>query len=295
MKIWMNGKFIKSGQAKAPVFSYSLQRGMAVFASLSVYKTPRGPAIFRLKDHLKRFFNSAKFINMPLVISFDDLAEGIKKTVRQNRKKECCVRVLAFYPASETGILPKNKKVDLVIGAFPLPKISSPVSLKISSYRKLSFQSVPTQAKISANYLNSALARQEAQEKGFDDALFLDSRGYVAEAPIANFFMVKNNILVTPKLTTILAGITRDSVIKLARGLGYRVFVKDIKPQELFRAEEAFLTSSSGGVLPVSRINQYVFKKRRLTEQLRDLFFGAAAGQEKKYFKWLDWVDKNRI
>ena len=288
MKIFKKGQEVDLEKVALSPFSYSHQRGLLVLDSVCAFSTPYGPAIFRLKDHLKRFFNSADLINMSLPMSEEEAAQYIKKAVQKNNKPQCYIRPLAYYPEVTTDVIAQNKKVEFLIGIFPFPSHSEKSKkLKISSYYKPAPSSVPVEAKISSHYLNSALAKEEALACGYDEALFLDQEGCLAEAPTANVFIVKNNVLYTPLLGPILPGITRISVLQLARDLGYTVKEKKIKPTELFEADEVFLTSSAVDILPIVQVDKTSFKTGEVTNRLKDAFFDVIHGKNEKYFSWL--------
>lgn len=289
MKIWFKGKFVKPAQVKISPFAYSLQRAVAVQDSICAFKTSQGPAIFRLKDHVQRFFDSAKLINMKLPFSRAQMAEQFRKAVKKSGLSSCYIRSVAYYGQPTTDILPKNKKVDLVIGLFSFHKKPKELKIKISSLNKISAKCIPTQAKISAHYLTSALAKQEAITAGFDEGLFFDSHGCLAEAPTANVFIIKDKKIQTPKLDNILAGITRDSTIQIAFDMGYQVEERNIYLQQLIKADEIFYTSSAINVVPVVQIEQHQFKAGPITKQLQDKFQKIISGQDKQYHKWLDF------
>ena len=287
MKIWYQGKFVKPSQVKISPFAYSLQRAVVVQDSVCAFATTKGPAIFRLKEHVKRFFDSAQLINMKLPFSQTQMANEMKKAVQSSNLAACYLRPVAYYAQPTTDILPVSDQVDLAIGLFSFHQKPKALRIKISSLLKVSSKCLPTQAKVSAHYLSSAMAKKEALLAGYDEGLFFDSVGYLAEAPTANIFLVKNNNIYTPKLDNILAGITRDSVIQIARALKYQVIEKNLCLQDLVSADEVFYTSSAINVVPVIQIEQHQFQVGPVTKQLQEKFEAVVSGQETAYKKWL--------
>jgi branched-chain amino acid aminotransferase len=292
-KIWVDGKFVDHDEAKVHVLSHSLQRGSTIFESIASHKTNEGACIFRLREHVERFFNSAKLIGMELPISKEDLEFAIKETVKVNGIEECSIRPLAFYPEEEATCVPHNEKVRVIIGIFaPLEKKGS-VKVMISSFRKLHPNTIPIKAKVSSNYLTSMLASKEARRNGFDEALMLDYEGYIAECSTRNIFMVKNNVIRTPSGERILEGITRDSVIRMAKNLGYEVEEGKLRREDLYKANEVFITSSLVDILPVSQIDDEIIgngKPGEITKRLRDEFSEIVHGRNEKYREWVTFV-----
>lgn len=300
-KIWLNGQLVPFKEAKIHVLSHALHYGTGVFEGIRFYQMARDSllppgqsAVFRLKDHLKRLFYSASALAMKIPFTSQELEKAVLLTIRKNRLKEGYIRPIIFFGQKHLGLNPKGNPVQVAITVWAWKEYlgAKSIRLKTTRYIRIHPKSTVTDAKICGHYVNSALASIEARGASFDEALFLDYRGKVAEAPGENIFMVKNGILYTPKLGNILAGITRDTVITLARDLGYPVKEKDLTPSYLKSADEVFLTGTAAEIAPVYQIDQTRIKEKLgpFTRKLQKLFSRVVRGKEKKYLGWLTFI-----
>lgn len=298
--IWMDGKFVRWGDAKVHVLTHTLHYGLGVFEGIRCYSTPEGPAIFRLRDHMKRFLKSAKMVEMKIPYSLSKLCEAVKETVRKNKINECYIRPIAFYGYGVMGLNPTGAPVNVAIAVWPWGTylgeegLRKGVRVKISKWRRIHPLILPPQAKVVANYANSILAKLDALESGFDEAILLNMDGYIAEGPGENVFIVKNGQLFTPPLDAgALEGITRDSVIKIAKDEGFDVIEKNIKVDDLFTADEAFFTGTAAEVTPIAEVDGRKIgsgTRGPITEKIQDIYFRTVRGQIRRYRKWLDFV-----
>lgn len=294
-KIWFNNKFIDWDDANVHVLTHSLHYGSAVFEGLRAYRTEDKTAVFRLNEHLERFFASANVLNIKIPFSKTLLKEAILKLIKINNLKECYIRPIVFYGYGEMGIYPKDLPVNIAIAAWPWDAYlnKETVKAKISKYIRLHPRSCPMSFKISGYYVNSIFATLEAKEFGFDEAILLDYKGCVAEGPGENIFMVKKNKLFTPSLGSILPGITRDSIIKIAQDLKISVKEKNIKVEEIKSADEAFFAGTAIEICPISQIDNKKIKDGKIgpiTLEIKEYFERIVRGREKKYLKWLTFV-----
>ena len=262
-KIWMNGKLIPFKDAKVHVLTHALHYSTAVFEGIRCYNTPNGSAIFRLPEHVDRFFNSAKMYGMKIRYSKKQISNAIIKTVKTSGLKECYIRPLAYYGYGTMGLTPTLNKVDVSIacwkwkmGESKAGKFSG-AKCKISKWIRIDSKSQPMQSKSAANYSNAALARVEALKNGYDEAIMLNNKGNVAEGSAENIFVVKNGIIKTPPLDAdILNGITRNSVIQLIKKEHMKLVEKNITVNELLKADEVFMTGTAAEVKSVTKIDK---------------------------------------
>ena len=298
--IWMDGKLVPWKEAKVHVLTHALHYGTAVFEGIRCYKTERGPAVFRLIDHMKRFFDRAKICMIKIPYSLEELVEAVKETIRANKLEECYIRPLAYVGYGEMGLYSLGNPVGVAIAVWPWGAylgeegLVKGIRCMVSSWRKLHSQFVPPQAKASANYLNAVLAKLEALSMGYEEAILLNLDGYVSEGSGENIFVVKDGVIYTPPPEAcMLMGITRDSVIKLARDMGYTVVERNILREELYIADEVFLTGTAAEVTPVREIDGRVIGEGRrgpITEAIQKKFFDVVHGREEAYYHWLDFV-----
>ncbi|MEW6592880.1 MAG: branched-chain amino acid transaminase [Candidatus Hadarchaeota archaeon] len=298
--IWMDGKFVPWTKAKVHLLTHTLHYGMGVFEGIRCYKTTRGPAVFRLKDHMKRLENSAKVVGMKLPYSVDRLTQATRETIRKNKIEECYIRPIAFYGYGVMGLNPKGAKVNVAIAVWPWGTylgeegLENGIKAKISPWRRIHKSILPPHAKVVANYANSILAKVDALKSGYDEAILLNMDGKIAEGPGENLFIVKGRKLMTPPLSSgALGGITRDSIIKIAGDEGVKFLEKDFTPKELFSADEAFFTGTAAEVTPIRKVDGKTIgsgKRGPITEKLQRIFFDAVRGKEREYEKWLDYV-----
>jgi branched-chain amino acid aminotransferase len=295
-KIWLNGKFIDWEKAKIHILTHTLHYGGGVFEGIRAYQANRGPAVFRLDDHLKRFFYSASCLEMKIPFSKKEIKKAVLETIKVNNINECYIRPLAFFSYGKMGLKPIGSPVEVAIAVWPWGAYlgeKETITVKISKYIRLHPKSVVPDAKICGHYVNSILATLEAHRWGFDEALLLDFEGYVAEGPGENIFMVKDGKLFTPPLGTILPGITRDSVTKIAQDIGIEIEEKKITVEELKSAEEIFFTGTAAEIQSIGKVDQTVInngKIGQITKEIKALYQKIVHGEEKKYLKWLTFV-----
>ena len=289
-KIWMNGKLVPFKNAKVHVLTHALHYSTAVFEGIRCYNTPKGSAIFRLPEHVDRFFNSAKLYGMKIRYTKKQIIDAIIKTVKASGLKECYIRPIAYYGYGTMGLTPTLNKVDVSIACLEMigePKAGkfSGAKCKISKWIRIDSKSQPMQSKSAANYSNAALARVEALKSGYDEAIMLNSSGKVAEGSAENIFIIKNGIIKTPPLNAdILNGITRDSVIRLTKSNGIKLIEKNITVKELLRADEVFMTGTAAEVKSVAKINKTTIgngKIGSITKTLQKSFMDVTMGKSR--------------
>ena len=299
-KIWMNGKLVPFKNAKVHVLTHALHYSTSIFEGIRCYDTPDGSAIFRLPEHVDRFFNSAKMYSMKMPYSKKKITDAIVNTVKANKLKQCYIRPLAYYGYGTMGLTPTNNKVDVSIscwewkmGESKAGKFSG-AKCKISKWIRIDSKSQPMQAKSAANYSNAALARMEALNAGYDEAIMLNNKGHVAEGSAENIFVVKNGKITTPPLDAdILNGITRDSAIKLLKSNKIKVIEKNIKISDLLKADEIFMTGTAAEVKSVTRVDKTKIgngKIGEVTKELQDSFMDTVMGKNKKFLSWLRFI-----
>ncbi|MEM0053549.1 MAG: branched-chain amino acid transaminase [Nitrososphaeria archaeon] len=299
-KIWLDGKFVNWDDAKVHVLVHGLHYGSGVFEGIRCYKTCKGSAIFRLKEHLERFYNSAKIYFMKIPYSIDELTDAIVNLIRLNNLEECYIRPIAFRGLGGFSLDPRNNSVHVAVAVWPWGEYlgegvkEKGVRCTISSWIRVQNNMIPMMAKATGQYINSILACTEAHLKGFDEAIMLDSRGYVSEGSGENIFMVKNKIIYTPPTNaSILLGITRDSVIKIAKDMGLKLVEKDISKEELFIADELFFTGTAAEITPIVEVDHRPIGEGRVgpvTKSLQQKFFDIIRGYDNNYSEWLYFI-----
>ena len=297
-KIWMNGEFIDWADAKVHVGSHGLHYGTGVFEGIRCYETPRGPAIFRLKEHLQRFDNSARLLHMELPFSSEEIRAAMHELVGRNGLPECYLRPFAFYGYGELGVSTAGNPVDVVIMSGPWgnylgdENVSTGIRAKISSWNRVGANTIPHVAKATGIYLNSMLAVQEAQRAGYDEAILLTGEGFVADGSGENVFAVKEGRVWTPPLSTsILPGITRDTVIQIAQDLGYVVEEANLIRSDLYLADEVFMTGTAAEVTPVRSVDDHELGVGPVTLELQREYLDTVRGAKDRWGQWLDYVD----
>jgi branched-chain amino acid aminotransferase len=297
-KIWLNGSLVDYDNAKIHVLTHGLHYATGVFEGIRCYKTVNGSAIFRLGDHMQRLIDSGKCYFMDLGYSRQQLERAAIDTVRANGMEECYIRPIAYYGYGKMGVNPMPNKVSVAIAVWRWDEYlkagadSKEARLMVSSWTRIDPKSLPMRAKATANYANSALARVEAIKAGFDEAVMLNAAGMVVEASAENIFVVKDSSLATPPTTSgALAGVTRDSVMAIAKENGIECDVRDISRDELYLADEVFLTGTAAEVKPVGEIDNRTIgdgKAGKVTKQLKSLFETVVHGKDRKFSKmWL--------
>ena len=294
-KIWFNGKFVDWKEAKIHILTHTLHYGGGVFEGIRAYKTERGPAVFRLKDHIKRLFYSAKALEMEIPFSLEEIERAILELIKINKIEECYIRPIVIFGYGKMGLNLKEAPVSVAITLWPWEKYlgEKPIKVKVSRYIRIHPKSTVATAKICGHYVNSILASLEAQKSGFDEALFLDFEGFVAEGPGENIFIVKDKKLFTPLAGSILPGITRDSILKVAKNLNIETQEKKISLKEIKRADEAFFTGTAVEICPIGKIDDILINNGKIgeiTKQIKDLYQRIIRGKEKKYLNWLQFI-----
>ena len=298
-QIWYDGKLVPWRDANTHVLTHSLHYGLAVFEGLRAYKTTDGTAIFRLKEHTERLFNSAHIYMMKIPYTRERLMDAQKEVVRANKLDACYIRPIAFYGSEKMGVSPKGNTVRVAIAAWPwgaylgAEALDKGIRVKTSSFARHHVNVSMCRAKYSGTYANSILANLEATEHGYDEGLLLDVDGFVAEGSGENLFMVKNGCLYEPELTSALIGITRDSVITLATEMGYKVSAKRITRDDLYIADEAFFTGTAAEVTPIREVDGRTIGegvRGPITARLQKMFFECVTGKAEKHRDWLSPV-----
>ena len=297
--IWYDGKLVPWRDATTHVLTHSLHYGLAVFEGLRAYKTADGTAIFRLKEHINRLFDSAHIYMMKIPYDRQTLTEACCEVVRRNQLDACYVRPIAFYGSEKMGVSPKGAQVHVAIAAWPwgaylgADGIEKGIRVKTSSFSRHHVNVTMCRAKYSGTYANSILANQEALEHGYDEALLLDVDGFVAEGSGENLFVVKNGKLYEPELTSALIGITRDTLISLARDAGLEVVAGRLTRDDIYIADEAFFTGTAAEVTPIRELDSRVIgdgKRGAITAKLQAMYFDAVNGRAPKHRDWLTQV-----
>ncbi len=296
--VWFDGKFVLGTRANVPVTTHAIHYGTSIFEGIRAYWNTKNLFIFRLKEHTKRFRNSGNFYNISLNFSDRQIENAIINLCRKNRiRKSCYIR--PFYFVGQYGInlhVTKKAPTHVAIITFPFGDLfnKNGISATISKWRKFSDISTPTQAKMGGNYLNSILATQDAKQRGFNEAILLDQSGDVSEAPGENIFLVKNNVLITPPLnSSALDGITRKSIITIAKDLGLKSKIRKIRKTELKLADEVFLSGTAAEITPVIKIDKKKIgdaKVGNITKLLTTAYSNIVMNKNKKYSHWLTRV-----
>jgi len=298
-KIWLNGSFVKWDDAKVHVLTHTLHYGTGVFEGIRCYKTDSGSAVFRLQEHVDRLFDSAHICQMDIPFTREAVAEAILETIRVNKIDACYIRPLAYLGYGAMGIFPKENPVQLAIAVWPWGSylgedgLKNGIRVKISSFTRPNVNSTMVRSKTTANYANSLLAKREALKDGYDEAMLLDTAGYVAEGSGENVFMVRKGLIKTPPLTAILEGITRDTIMQLARERGMRLVEERFTRDELYIADEAFFTGTAAEITPIREVDNRKIgggKPGPITNELQSAFFDIVHGRDGRHADWLTTV-----
>lgn len=297
-KIWFDGKLIPFDDAKVHVLTHTLHYGVGVFEGIRCYKCSDGTsAVFRLDPHVERLINSAKIVEMALPYSAAEISQAIVDTLKANKLAEGYIRPLAFIGHGGMGVNPAKNPIHLIIATWPwgaylgAEALEKGIRIKASTFTRHHVNVMMTKAKVSGNYVNSVLAKREALADGYDEAYLLDTEGYVAEGSGENLFIVKNSILKTPPLGSILGGITRDSVITIARDMGYTVLEQRFTRDELYCADEAFFTGTAAEITPIREADRRQIGPGHagpVCKLMQGEFFKIVRGDNLKYAEWLD-------
>ena len=299
-KIWMDGKLVDWDDAKVHVLTHALHYGSGVFEGIRAYETATGAGIFRLTDHLRRLFRSAAVYMMEIPFGLDELVAAAKETVRVNGLKSCYVRPIAFHAYGEMGLNPLFAPISMAIAVWPWgtylgdEALENGARLLISSWRRPDPNTFPTQAKATGQYINSGLAKVEAIKAGYDDALMLGPDGTVAEGTGENLFIVRDGVLITPSESSgILLGVTRDSVIKIAKDLGYETIERKLLRPDVYTADEAFLTGTAAEVTPIREVDGRILAsggRGPITKEIQQTYFAAVKGEIDRYEHWVEYA-----
>lgn len=304
--IWINGKFVPWDEAKIHILTYNFLYGGPVFEGIRFYKTPQGPAIFRFHEHIQRLFESAKVYRMEIPFTKEEISDATIQLIKKNKLEEGYIRPLIYRGFGEIGLNPLTSPVEAAIATFPLPTYLGEKGLKegvkclIVSWKRASPECLPSKAKVGGNYLISHLAKMEAVSRGFDEAILLDTRGFISEGSGENIFLIKNGIIYTPPPhASILLGITRDSIIKIAREFDYQVIEQDLTKDDLYNADEAFFTGTAAEITPIREVDERIIgmgKPGKITKELQSTYFSLVRLdlREKRireiYSKYKDWL-----
>ena len=295
--IWFDGKLVPWKEAQVHVLTHALHYGSAVFEGIRAYKCADGTsAVFRLQEHAQRLINSGKILRLEIPYTAEQIADGIIETLKANKLAEGYIRPLSFVGLGEMGVYPGNNPVNTIIavwswGAYLGPEaLEQGIRAKTSSFARMHVNTHMSKAKSAGNYVNSILAKIEAKEEGYDEAVMLDTSGFVSEASGENIFMVRNGIIKTTPLTSVLGGITRESVIQVARDLGFTVEEQLFTRDELYIADEAFFTGTAAELTPIREVDRHQIGAGHagpVTKQLQQAFFEVVKGKNPKYASWL--------
>lgn len=297
-KIWMDGKLVDWDDANIHVLTHTLHYGSGVFEGIRAYPTSDGPAVFRLTDHMRRLHQSAHLFLMDLPYSVEELVEATRETIRVNQVDSCYIRPIVYLGYGEMGLNPLPCPVNVSIAVWPWGTylgdegIKHGVRMKISSWRRMDPNVNPVAAKGTGIYINSSLAKVEAIKAGYDEAILLNTQGSVAECTGENLFVVKDGALLTPPLASgALEGITRDSVMTIARDHGYEVHETDLLRSDLYAADEAFLTGTAAEIVPMRSVDdREIGEPGEITRKIQETYFAVVHGEVEQYKHWLDYV-----
>lgn len=298
--IWMNGKLVKWDDAKIHVLSHVIHYGSSVFEGMRAYKSDKGPILFRLRDHSVRLGNSARIYRMDSGYTPEQIDQAIIDLIDLNKLEECYVRPVVYRGYGSLMVDPSDCPVDIFIGVWPWGKYLGPDALEkgvrvcVSSWNRLASNTMPAMAKAGGNYMGSQLIKLEARRLGFDEGIALDSHGHVSEGSAENIFVIKNERILTPPFTaSVLPGITRDTVMVIAREMGYEVVEQNIPREFLYVADEVFFTGSAAEISPIAEIDGLKVgegKRGPITGKLQSAFFDIVEGRTKDKHGWLTYV-----
>jgi branched-chain amino acid aminotransferase len=296
-KIWMNGRLVDFADAKIHVLTHALHYGSGLFEGIRCYETKNGPAVFRLDEHIRRLYDSARIYRMEVPYSFEEFKSACLDVIRANEFNDCYLRPLVYRGFHSLGVHPAKCPVDVMVAAWVWGKylgaegFEKGVDVRVASWNRMAPNTFPALAKATANYMNSILIRQEASADGYAEGIALDVDGYVSEGSGENVFVVRDNRILTPPLgASILAGITRDTIIRLARDLGFEVVETLIPREALYVADELFLTGTAAEVTPVRSVDRIAIGAGRrgpVTERIQKEYFAYIGGDIPDRFNWL--------
>lgn len=301
-KIWMDGTLVDWEDARIHVLTHGLHYGSGVFEGIRAYGTNRGPAVFRLTDHIRRLFRSAHVYHMEVPFSLDEMIDAVKLTVRANHLHACYIRPLVYRGYAEMGLNPLPAPVNVMVAAWPWglylgdEASETGVRAKISSWKRSDHNIAPPGAKATGQYINSSLAKVEALKGGYDEAIMLNMSGHVTDGSGENVFIVRDGALCTPPFSAgCLDGITRDSIMSIARDLGYEVSERNLSRFDLYTADEAFFTGTASEVVPIREVDDRPLGangRGPITKEIQGVFLAAARGEIDRYVGWLTFVEE---
>ncbi len=297
--IWFDKKMTPWREAQTHVLTHTLHYGLGVFEGVRAYEAEKGTAIFRLKEHTNRLFNSAHIVSMAMPFSKDEINQAQIDSVKENKLKSAYIRPMAFYGSEGMGISAKTLSTHVIVAAWSWgaymgkEALEKGIAVKTSSFSRHHVNVTMCKAKANGNYMNSILAHQEAINDGYNEALLLDTQGFVSEGSGENIFLVKNGHLITPSLSSALEGITRDTIIEIAKAHDIQVIEKNITRDEVYTADEAFFTGTAAEVTPIRALDRRNIGKGargEITEFLQKTYFDVVSGKNMKYGDWLTYV-----
>ncbi|PMO01359.1 branched chain amino acid aminotransferase [Vibrio splendidus] len=299
--IWFNGEMVPWAEANVHVLTHAMHYGTSVFEGVRCYNTPKGPVIFRHPEHARRLKDSAKIYRFPIPFTEEEIMEATRETLRQNKLQSAYIRPLGFVGNVGLGVCPpENTEMDLIIAAFPWGSylgeeaLENGVDAMISSWNRAAPNTIPTAAKAGGNYLSSLLVGGEARRHGYDEGIALSVNGYLSEGAGENIFVIRNGVLSTPPATSaILPGITRDSIMTLAKDMGYEIREENIAREALYLADEVFMTGTAAEIVPVRSVDKITVgegKRGPITEKVQAAYFGLFNGTTEDKWGWLDYV-----
>ena len=296
-KIWMNGELVDWADAKVHVGTHGLHYGSGVFEGIRCYETPKGPAVFRLADHMQRLHDSARLLYMDIPFSVEDLREATHELIRANGLPACYLRPIAFYGYGQLGVSTQGNPVETVIMSWPWGAylgegaLENGITACVSSWKRVGPNTIPHASKASGVYLNSMLATHEARRAGYDEAMMLTENGYVADGPGETIFMVKDDTVYTPDLSaSILPGITRDTIIQIAQDLGRTVIEKPLVRTDLYMADEVFMAGTAVEITPVHSIDDHEIGVGPVTLELQKAYKDTVTGKSERWRQWIDYA-----
>jgi branched-chain amino acid aminotransferase len=298
-KIWMDGKFVDWADANVHILTHTLHYGTGVFEGIRCYKTKKGSAVFRLQEHVDRLFDSCHILNIAPPFTHKQIGKAIVDTIKINKLDECYIRPLVYIGYGAMGLYPKGNPINVAIAVWPWGAylgeegIKNGIRVKVASFARLHVNVTMTKSKTCGDYVNSTLAKSESVACGYDEALILDTNGYVSEGTGQNIFIVRDGVLITPPLPSILEGITRKSIIEMAQKEKIKVVEANITRDEVYIADEAFFTGTAAEVTPIREVDGRTIGKGRpgpVTKKLQSLFFKIVKGQSAAYKSWLTYI-----
>ncbi len=295
----MDGKLVPWDKATVHIMTHTLHYGLGAFEGIRCYSTPKGPAIFKLDDHVNRLFQSAQVFLLKIPYTRQEIKKAILETIKANKVKECYIRPLVYIGYGSMGLYPKGCPISVAIAVWPWGAylgedgLKNGIRVKVSSFIKNHVNSNMSRGKICGYYVNSQIAKKEAISCGYDEALLLDTEGYVSEGSGENIFIARNNTLKTTPLTSILEGITRDSILVIAKDLGIETLETRFTRDEVYISDEAFFSGTAAEITPIRELDGRTVgegKAGKITRKLQSVFFDIVKGKNKKYESWLTYI-----